>query len=180
MRLFDWANKLSRRGFLSGTAATIAAVAVSGTTILTDSKAASATEPTGLNAEQSRALRQFARDLFPHNQLENSFYEKAIAPLKDETAKDQSTQRLLADGISQLDRLARATGGETFADTSDEETRVAVIKQIESGAFFAKVYGTTINSLYNQPEVWPKFGYEGPSSALGGYTHRGFNEIDWL
>src|ERR1017187_8236594 len=57
MRLFDWANKLSRRGFLSGTAATIAAVAVSGTTILTVSKAASGkqtTHPPKENTTQHR------------------------------------------------------------------------------------------------------------------------------
>jgi hypothetical protein len=180
MRLLDWASKLSRRGFLSGTAATLAAVAVSGTTILTDPEAASATEPAGLHAEQLRALRQFTRDLFPHDRLEESFYEEAVAPLQDEAARDQSTKRLLADGIGQLDRLAMAAGGKPYADLSDEEIRVAVIKQIESGSFFAKVYDTTINSLYNQPKVWPKFGYEGPSSALGGYTHRGFSNINWL
>lgn len=180
MRLFDWASRLSRRGFLSGTATTIAAVAVSGTTILTDPGAASAAEPEGLSVGQSRTLRQFTRDLFPHDQLDDSFYERSLAPLKDEAAKDQSVARLLADGIGELDRRAIAAAGKAYSDTSDEKIRVAVIKQIESGPFFAKVYGTTINSLYNQPEVWPKFGYQGPSSALGGYIHRGFSDIDWL
>ena len=36
MKILDWANKLTRRGFLAGGAATIAAVAVSGTSILAD------------------------------------------------------------------------------------------------------------------------------------------------
>jgi hypothetical protein len=180
MRLIDWASKLSRRGFLAGGAATIAAVAVSGATILTDQEAVSAEEAKGLTAEQSRALRQFARDLFPHDRLDDSFYERAIAPLKDDAEKDQSTKKLLADGIAQLDRLSTAASGKPYAEAADEKTRVAVIKQIEDGPFFAKVYGTTINSLYNQPKVWPTFGYEGPSSALGGYTHRGFSDIDWL
>ena len=35
-------------------------------------------------------------------------------------------------------------------------------------------------SLYNQTEIWPKFGYEGSSAEHGGYLHRGFNDIDWL
>jgi len=56
----------------------------------------------------------------------------------------------------------------------------ALMKQIEGGAFFSKVYGTTVVTLYNQPELWPLFGYEGPSSDKGGYLHRGFNDIDWL
>jgi hypothetical protein len=171
---------LSRRGFLSGGATTIAAVAVSGTTILADPEAVRATETAGLSAEESRALAKFTRDLFPHDRLDDSFYEKAIVPLKDEAAKDPLANRLLADGVAQLNRLTSAAGGKVFADASDEKIRVAAIKQIEGGAFFARVYNATIMSLYNQPELWPKFGYQGPSSALGGYLHRGFSDINWL
>ena len=35
-------------------------------------------------------------------------------------------------------------------------------------------------SLYNQKELWPKFGYEGSSAEHGGYIKRGFADIDWL
>jgi hypothetical protein len=70
--------------------------------------------------------------------------------------------------------------GKSYADVADETARVAIIKEIESGAFFKKVYDDTIVGLYNQPEAWPKFGYEGPSSAKGGYLHRGFSDINWL
>jgi hypothetical protein len=35
-------------------------------------------------------------------------------------------------------------------------------------------------TLYNNPDVWPKFGYEGASADKGGYINRGFNDIDWL
>jgi len=175
MGLFDWAGKLSRRGFLAGGAATIAAVAVTGPTILADPKNAAA-ETAGLSAEESRALLKFVRDLFPHDRLDNSFYAKAIAPLQDEAAKDPGTRKLLADGIAQLN----ASVGKAYVDVTDESVRVAAIKKIEGGAFFTKVYGGAMTPLYNQPELWPKFGYEGPSSALGGYLHRGFNDIDWL
>ena len=37
-----------------------------------------------------------------------------------------------------------------------------------------------VASLYNNPEVWPKFGYEGSSAEHGGYINRGFSDIDWL
>ena len=180
MKLLDWASKLSRRGFLAGGAVTIAAVAVTGTAILTDTTAAAATEPSGLNPEEVQALIKFVRDLFPHDRLEDMFYANAIAPLNDEAAKNPSVKRLLADGIAQLNRLASAAGGKIYADLSDEKMRVGAIKQIEGSAFFKKVYGTTIVTLYNQPDLWPKFGYEGPSSPKGGYLHRGFNDLDWL
>ncbi len=175
MLLREWVTKFSRRGFLRGSAATVAAVAVSGTALL-----AGAAETAGLSAEESRALLKMTRDLFPHDRLDDSFYAKAIAPLQDEAAKDAATRKLFAGGIAQLNAATMASAGKPFADVSDENARVAAIKQIEDGAFFAKVYNGTMTPLYNQPELWPKFGYQGPSSAQGGYLHRGFSDIDWL
>jgi hypothetical protein len=178
MKLLDWATKLSRRVFITRGAATIAVAAVAGKTLLVDPPA-SAAEPAGLSAEQSRTLLRFARDLFPHDRLPDAAYETAIAPLVAEAASNPSTKRVLADGIARLDASTKASGGKPYAEVADENVRVAAIQKIESGAFFAKVYGDTITPLYNQPDIWAKFGYQGPSSALGGYLHRGFNDLDW-
>jgi hypothetical protein len=180
VKLFDWASKLSRRGFLARGAAAIAATAIAGKTLLADPGAAAAVEPAGLNAKQSRTLLKFTRDLFPHDRLPDSAYEKAIAPLVAEAASDPSTKQLLVDGIAQLNASTVASSGKAYAHVPDESVRIVAIKQIESGAFFAKVYGDAITPLYNQPDMWAKFGYQGPSSALGGYLHRGFDDLDWL
>lgn len=175
MLLREWVTKFSRRGFLRGSAATIAAVAVTGKDLL-----ANAAEAAGLSADESRTLLKFTRDLFPHDRLDDSFYAKAIAPLQDEAAKDIAVRKLLAGGVAQLNAATMESAGKPYADVPDENARVAAIKQIEGSAFFAKVYGGTMTPLYNQPDLWPKFGYEGPSSALGGYINRGFSDIDWL
>jgi hypothetical protein len=175
MLLREWARKFSRRGFLAGSAATIAAVAVTGKDLV-----ANAAEAAGLSADESRTLLKFTRDLFPHERLDDSFYAKAIAPLQDEAAKDAGTHKLLSEGVAQFNAATMASAGKPYADVADESARVAAIKKIEGSAFFAKVYTGTMTPLYNQPELWPKFGYEGPSSAKGGYLHRGFSDIDWL
>jgi hypothetical protein len=180
MKLLNWTRRFSRRGFLAGGAATIAAVAATSGTVLADAQAAPGAGPAELQPDEVRTLLKFTRDLFPHDRLEDSFYAKAIAPLEEEAAKDPSSRRLLGRGVAQLNRLAIAADGKPYADVPDEKLRVSVIKQIEGSAFFTKVYDTTITSLYNQPEVWPKFGYQGPSSSLGGYVNRGFSDIDWL
>jgi len=179
LNLFDWAHKLSRRVFLAGGAATVAAIAAR-PLLAEPPPANAAADAAAFDAAQTRTLLALTRDLFPHDRLPDSAYEKAIAPLLAETAVEPSTKKLLADGIAQLNASTTASGGKAYADVSDESTRVAAIKQIEGTAFFAKVYGDTITPLYNQPETWAKFGYEGPSSALGGYIHRGFNDLDWL
>jgi hypothetical protein len=180
MNQVEQPRRVSRRGFLAGGAAAIVAVAVTGTTVLMDPSGAWAVELQSLKPEEAQALLKFVHDLFPHDQLAEVYYANAIAPLNDEAAKDPSAKRLLVDGISQLNRLAQAAGGAAYAHVSDEKIRVAAIKQLEGSPFFAKVYGTAVVSLYNQPKLWPKFGYEGPSSPLGGYLHRGFSDIDWL
>jgi hypothetical protein len=175
MLLREWISELSRRRFLSGSAAAFAAVAAGGTKML-----AAPAEAAGLTAEESRALLRLTRDLFPHDRLDDSFYAKALAPLQDEAAKNAATRKLLGSGIAQLDAATMAAAGNPFADVTAEAVRVAAIKTLEGGDFFAKVYGATMTPLYNQPELWPKFGYEGPSSAVGGYVNRGFSDIDWL
>jgi hypothetical protein len=182
--------KFSRRGFIAGSATTIAAVAVTPTVILADparatksvgpAEAAKAADSQGLQPAESRTLVVLVRDLFPHDRLDDSFYLRAIAPLNDEATVDPAKRRLLAEGVANLDALAKAADRKPYAGIADENVRVAIIKKIEGTPFFTEVYGASIVALYNQPEVWPKFGYEGPSSAKGGYLHRGFNDIDWL
>ena len=50
----------------------------------------------------------------------------------------------------------------------------------EEHDFFKQMRGDLVVSLYNQKELWPKFGYEGSSAEHGGYIKRGFADIDWL
>lgn len=180
MKLLDWASKLSRRVFIARSAATFAAAAVAGKALLADSSA-SALEPAyQFEDPMPRWLVRFTRDLFPHDRLPDVAYEKAVAPLLAEAARVPSTKFLLTDGFSRLDMSTVQASGKRYGDVAEESVRIAAIKTIEGTAFFAKVYGDTITPLYNQPDMWAKFGYQGPSSALGGYLHRGFNDLDWL
>jgi TAT (twin-arginine translocation) pathway signal sequence len=171
-------SKISRRGFLAGGAAAIA-VAATGPGLLESSSPAQSARSAALSSDQARTLQKFVRDLFPHDRLDDSYYARAIAPLKEEAKKDADTRRLLAEGVARVDNLSREAAGKPYRDVEDEEQRVEIIKKIEGSPFFTKVYGDSIVGLYNQPEVWSRFGYEGPSSAKGGYLHRGFNDITW-
>lgn len=175
MLLREWVSKFSRRGFLRGSAAAVAAVAVSGPKLL-----ARGAETPELTYDETRTLVKMTRDLFPHDRLDDSYYTKAVAPLYDEALKNPDTRKLLSDGVAQLNSATMASAGKAYADVPDESTRVAAIKKVEGSAFFAKVFGGTMTPLYNQPKLWAKVGYEGPSSAQGGYLHRGLDDIDWL
>src|ERR1700752_1890619 len=107
MRLLNWTRRFSRRGFLAG-AATVAAVAATGGPVLQEAQALPPEDGQAARTERARTLVKFTRDLFPHDRLDDSFYEKAIMPLQAEAAKDPSARRLLYSGIDQLNRLAMA------------------------------------------------------------------------
>jgi len=185
MKLVNWMRRFSRRGFLTRGAAAVAAVAASGGRVVAEAQDFRMTEPGSLKTEDLRTLVKFTRDLFPHDRLDDSFYQRAVKPLEEEAAKDGALRQLLILGVGRLNQWAHLAAGKAYADLEDEEKRIALVRRLEvdpsaPADFFQKVYSTTIVSLYNQPEVWPLFGYEGPSSAKGGYLHRGFNDLNWL
>jgi hypothetical protein len=182
MKIFNWTKRFSRRRFLAGSAATAATVAVTHGAVLAREHVVPA--PGELKPEDVRTLIVFTRDLFPHDRLDDSYYARAVKPLQDESAKDGRTRSTLEFGILWLNGSAYTATGKQYAEI-DEAKRVEIVKRLRvdqsaPAGFWDKVYNTTIVSLYNQPELWPKFGYEGPSSGKGGYLHRGFNDLDWL
>ncbi|HKV56491.1 MAG TPA: hypothetical protein VJN94_17790, partial [Candidatus Binataceae bacterium] len=78
-------------------------------------------------------------------------------------------------GVTRLDRVK----GKPFATLSETE-QVEVLKQVDSTAFFKKVQGVELVSLYDNHGVWKKLGYPGASYPIGGYLHHGFNDLNWL
>jgi len=131
-------------------------------------------------AHEGATLLRVLRDLFPHDYLADSRYAAALTPLDDMAAGDADMRSLIKAGVRDLDERAMAASNRTFADIPDEATRVRLIAVIEDFPFFAAVHGMCQTPFYNQPDIWPKFGYEGPSAPYGGYIDRGFNDLDWL
>jgi len=65
-------------------------------------------------------------------------------------------------------------------DVGWEDDRVAVLKAIETGAYFGKLRSDLLVTLYNQKQVWSRLGYEGSAAGKGGHLHRGPDDVDWL
>jgi hypothetical protein len=93
---------------------------------------------------------------------------------------DPGVKTLIEDGITGLNSLAQAKHKAPYAAVAWEADRVALLRQIQDGTFFQTVRGGLVTGLYNNPEVWPRFGYEGSSADKGGYIERGFSDINWL
>jgi hypothetical protein len=181
MRQLDKRTRLTRRRFLQTTGVTAAGIGALATgQVLIDPRGAWAMSLTTLSPETAKTLVQAARDIYPHDRLGEAFYAKAVEPYDAKAAKDASLKDLLTDGAGDLDNRAAAKGAKSYADLPNEADRVAILKSISGTPFFQKLRGDLITGIYNQPEVWVKFGYEGASAAKGGYLHRGFNDLDWL
>ena len=100
----------------------------------------------------------------------------ALAGVKLDEATPEPKSIRLHTGIADLDSRA----GGSYRTLGWEDQRVAILRQIETTPFFQKIRSEMVTGLYNQPEIWPIFGYEGESYSKGGYIHRGFDDIDWL
>ena len=131
-----------------------------------------------LDAETARTLVSVTRAMYPHDRVPDKHYERVVSDLDEKAAADEELKTLLTEGVSNLSTI---TGAEpTDFGSLDEEAQVEALKKIEDGPFFKAVAGDVVTGLYSQPDIWPYFGYEGPSNHLGGYIDRGFNDIDWL
>jgi hypothetical protein len=164
---------LKRRDFLIGSSTLMASLAVVGTTgLVMAPDGAWAVSTTVLTSDEAATLIKFARAIFPHKKLKDAIYANVAHSLDGKAAKDDKTKAMLQEGLAGL----KSTG---FTKLKGEK-QLAALKEMETTPFFQTVRGECVTGIYNNPEVWKIFGYEGPSAEFGGYIHRGFNDISWL
>lgn len=180
MRTIDKRVKVTRRNFLKSGAAAAGVTALASGTVAIAPSGAWAMTAKHLKPATMVTLVRMARDLYPHDRLGEAYYARAVEPYDGKAGENPDLKQLIEDGVAGLDTASQAKYARPYADVVEEGDRVAVLKSIESTPFFQKVRGDMVVALYNQPEVWVKFGYEGSSAEHGGYLERGFDDIDWL
>lgn len=167
-------STLTRRELLTRSAAAGGAFIV-GAGFVASNNAAWAMEVEHLKPATMATLIQMARDIYPHDHVGDEFY---VAAVKGYDSADSAAN--VEAGIAALDAAASGKGFASYLDTLWERDRVDILRGMENSAFFQTVRGGLVTGLYNQPAVWPLFGYEGESFSKGGYIDRGFDDINWL
>jgi hypothetical protein len=169
---------MNRRQFLQASSVAVAgtAAAVGTGTLLVDPGGAWAMSLQTLNEHAALTLLKMTRDLYPHDRLGDVHYAKVVESLDQQSAGDEALAGLLKDGVGGLDG---AVGGVEWVELSDGY-RLAALKEIEATPFFQTVRGACVTGIYNSPDVWRVFGYEGASAPYGGYLERGFDDLAWL
>jgi hypothetical protein len=181
MRLIEGetpAREVSRRGFLQRSAlGAAAAIAITPAGALLNASEAWALDVKGLKPETMKTLILVARDIYPHDKVPDRFYAVAMKSYDEAAAKDPAAKAATEAFVAALDGAAGPGG---YLGTAWESQRVALLRGQEHDPMFQAIRGGLVVSLYNNPDVWPIFGYEGESYSQGGYLHRGFDDIDWL
>jgi len=180
MRVVDKRTRVSRRVFLRNTAAAVPAAAVAAAGIAITPEAGWAQNAKSMEPAELVTLARMARDIYPHDHLADIHYVNAVIGYDSKAGQDATFRKLLQDGIAQLNGAARKKHGQPYVSVGWETERVALLHGIQSGKFFRTIQGDLLLTLYNNKEVWPKFGYEGSSVEKGGYLERGFDDINWL
>ena len=171
---------LSRRSFLAKGSMAVAGagmlcLGVGGVLVAPSAWAAAA-----VGDHASATLLRMARDIYPHDTLEDKYYTQVLLPMGENAATDNELAKLLTEGVEELDTRAQSRFGRSFLEIEQEPERVEILRDIEASAFFQKIKGAVMMGIYNNPELWPRFGYGGSSWEHGGYINRGFDKIDWL
>src|SRR6476646_8395389 len=180
MRDVDRRTKVSRRIFLRGSATAVPAAAVAAAGMSISPEAAWAQDAKNLTPRTMATLARMARDIYPHDRLADVYYITAVAGYDAKAGKDAAFRKMVETGVTQLDEKARLSHKSPYLMVEWETDRVALLELVEQGPLFKKLRGDLLVTLYNNKEVWPKFGYEGASADKGGYINRGFDDIDWL
>jgi hypothetical protein len=176
--VYEATEGLSRRDVLKrGGAIGAAAMLVIGSNSIISVDRAWGMETTALKPETMATLVQLARDIYPHDQVPDRFYAAAVKEHDTKAGADEAHKTQIEDGIADLDARAGEGG---YRRLGWEDERVALLRDIEDTPFFQAVRGGLVVGLYNQPDVWPIFGFEGESYSQGGYLYRGFDDIDWI
>ena len=126
-----------------------------------------------LDAHVAATLTALARVLYPHDFLDDASYRRVVDIVAADA--DAAQHALLAEGVAALD----GAKGRLFVGLEEKE-KLAAVQAIEGSPFFEAMRAATARHLYDDRALWPRFGYEGASSHLGGYIERGFDDIDWI
>jgi len=163
---------LSRRELLKTTTGLLTGLVVAGSPLAMMARGrAWAVDLTTLSSAEGVALMAMARTIAPHDKLDDAAYAMVVRAIDTDASKEESARKMLKEGLTTL--------GAGFA-ASAESDRVAVLKKIESSAFFQTTRQKTIQVLYSTPLAYAYFGYEGEAFSKGGYLSRGFNDLRWL
>jgi len=130
---------------------------------------------TALPPDDLETLAVMVRGLLPHDFLSDEDYVGFARRIDARLGSDPAFEKLITEGIEAQNA---ASGGSWLAASAEDKLRVLQI--LEKEPYFGQLLNASIDTLYQDPAVYRRLGYEGSAIEFGGYLNRGFGDIDWL
>lgn len=121
-----------------------------------------------------QSLIRIARAMYPHASFPDAPYARAVDAILAEGARDPLLAGILLEGLAEASDAGVLETGVPIAGVT------AYLEAVEPSPFFESVRSRVCWHLYDDPEVRELVGYPGEAFSLGGYLHRGFDDLDWL
>lgn len=134
-----------------------------------------ASHDTSLAGTELETLAIMVHVLLPHDFLTDADYLSFAIRIDGRLGTDPALRQLIADGIAQMNAMSE----DSWLDASVDD-KLAAMEALQEEAFFGQLLNAAIDTLYQDPAVYRRLGYEGSAIEFGGYLNRGFDNIDWL
>lgn len=112
--------------------------------------------------------------LAPNARFSSSQFQRQVGFVQQRMGRDAGLAANVSRGIDQLNSFEALP----FLQLA-EAAQVDAMRKLAGTPFWAFISNPAVG-VYNNPEVWPLIGYEGPAFENGGYLFRGVNDIAWL
>lgn len=134
-----------------------------------------------LNADEAAMVLRMTQDIYPHpDLLDVSVYQAVTDGVMAGADADEANAAGLKAGLADVEAQAQALFGTSYVDIEDADAREGLLRNFQNEGFFQGIRWATYFGIYNNPDVWPKFGYQGSSLEHGGYIDRGFSDITFV
>lgn len=134
-----------------------------------------------LDADQTALILRMTQDIYPHpDLLDIDVYQAITDGIVKGADDDEANAETLRTGLAQIEEQATALFGTGYVDIQDADAREGILRQFQNEGFFQGIRWAAYFGIYNNPEIWPKFGYQGSSVEHGGYIERGFSDITFV
>jgi hypothetical protein len=161
----SFTHELSRRDFVRGIA--MAALGIASSRF--------ALAQTAFDEKTERSLlAQLLYRLAPSEKFTAAHFERQATILQQRATRDAALKQNLSNGTQRLN----TSGEKPFLELNDD-AQIAVMRK-QAGTPFWGLMSNPAVGVYNNPEIWPLIGYEGPAFEKGGYLFRGVSDINWL
>lgn len=134
-----------------------------------------------VSQDEAALVLRMTQDIYPHpDLLDMEVYQAITDGVIAGADADEANAKALTSGLAQIEDQAQALFGSSYVEIEDADAREGILRKFQNEGFFQGIRWAAYFGIYNNRDLWPKFGYQGSSIEHGGYIDRGFSDITFV